>query len=119
MSVQITFAPDQPVIQVHFDGVLSVDDMRQVIVACLPALSGAPHSLLLDMSHCPEVDPHVLELSSLSELLYHPNARWFVYVKPTRLFRSLMQVRHRGNSKSFEQLDDALAFLQRAITPSG
>lgn len=66
------------------------------------------------MTNVTGVDPLLFELSSLSEWIYHPNGRWFVYVRPHRMFSAIMKMRQRGNYKAFDDYDEALAFVETA-----
>lgn len=66
------------------------------------------------MSTVRGLDPRIFELSSLSEWIYHPNGRWFAYIRPLGLFKAVMKSRQRGNFKAFEERDEALTFLHNA-----
>ncbi len=114
MPVQV-YGFDEPwITAIDLSGMVTTDDMRQVILACLPKLKAHPTYFLIDMTDVTGVEPPVFELSSLSEWIYHPNGRWFVYVKPHRLFNAVMKMRQRGNYKSFDAREEAIIFLQKA-----
>lgn len=110
-----TYWIEEPWIRaVDMTGYLTLDDMRHIIADSILYLRQHPTYFLIDMSQSTGVDPHVFELSSLSEWIYHPNGRWFVYVQPNGAFKSIMKMRQRGNFKGFDERDEALDFLQRA-----
>lgn len=112
MSVHV-YGFDEPwITAVDLNGMVTTDDMRQVIRACLSNLTSHPVYFLIDMTEVTGVELGVFELSSLSEWIYHPNGRWFVYVKPHRLFSAVMKMRQRGNYKSFDSREEAVIFLQ-------
>ncbi len=95
-----------------FNEIVTTDDIREVIRVCLPRLKENPVYFLIDMTTVSDVDRRIFELSSLSEWIYHPNGRWFVYVKPHRLFSAIMKMRQRGNYKAFDNHAEALAFVE-------
>ena len=111
MTVQIQWLNEPWAMAIHFADKITSDDIREVIGVCLPRLRENPIYFLLDMAKVTGVDPRLFELSSLSEWIYHPNGRWFVYVQPHRMFSSIMKMRQRGNYKAFEDYDEALAFV--------
>lgn len=115
MTVQIYWQEEPWIKVIDMSGMVTADDMRTVIRACLPYLKMHPIYFLIDMTAVTGVDIRVFELSSLSEWIYHPNGRWFVYVNPHNMFTAVMKMRQRGNFKSFDQRDEALKFLQSAI----
>ena len=112
MTVQIQWLNEPWSMAIHFADKVTPDDIRQLIAICLPRLREHPIYFLLDMTNVTAVDPRLFELSSLSEWIYHPNGRWFVYVRPHRMFSAIMKLRHRGNYKAFEDYDEALAFVE-------
>jgi len=114
MPVHVYWLYEPWVTAIDLTGDVTADDMREVIRACLPNLKSHPVYFLIDMTAVAEVDTKVFELSSLSEWIYHPNGRWFVYVKPHRLFSAVMKMRQRGNYKSFDSREEAVMFLQNA-----
>ncbi len=115
MSVQIYWHDEPWVKSIDLSGHVSADDMREIIRACLPNLKIHPIYFLIDMSAVTGVDVRVFELSSLSEWIYHPNGRWFVYVKPHSMFNAVMKMRQRGNYKSFDKREEAIAFLENFV----
>lgn len=114
MTVQISWLNEPWSMAIYFSDKVTTEDIREIIRLCLPRLRENPIYFLIDMSGVTDVDRHIFELSSLSEWIYHPKGRWFVYVKPHRLFSGIMKMRHRGNYKSFEKYDEALAFVESA-----
>ncbi len=114
MPVQVYWFDEPWITAIDLSGMVTIDDMREVILACLPNLKSHPVYFLIDMSAVTGVETRVFELSSLSEWIYHPNGRWFVYVQPHRLFNAVMKMRQRGNYKSFDKRDEAVTFLQSA-----
>ena len=114
MPVQVYWLDEPWVTAVDLSGMVTTDDMRELIRACLPNLKSHPVYFLIDMTAVTGVDNKIFELSSLSEWIYHPNGRWFVYVKPHRLFSAVMKMRQRGNYKSFDTREEAVMFLQGA-----
>ena len=114
MPVQVYWFDEPWITAIDLSGMVTIDDMREVIRACLPNLKSHPVYFLIDMSAVTGVETRVFELSSLSEWIYHPNGRWFVYIQPHRLFNAVMKMRQRGNYKSFDTRDEAVTFLQSA-----
>ena len=114
MPVQVHWLDEPWITAIDLSGIVTTDDMRQVIQACLPNLKSHPLYFLIDMTAVTAVENAIFELSSLSQWIYHPNGRWFVYVKPHRLFNSVMKMRQRGNYRSFDTREEAEAFLQSA-----
>ncbi len=114
MPVQVYWFDEPWITAIDLSGMVTIDDMREVIRACLPNLKSHPVYFLIDMSAVTGVETRVFELSSLSEWIYHPNGRWFVYIQPHRLFNAVMKMRQRGNYKSFDRRDEAVTFLQSA-----
>ena len=114
MPVQVYWLDEPWITAIDLKGVVSADDMRDIIRTCLPNLKTHAIYFLIDMTDVTDVDPRLFELSTLSEWIYHPNGRWFVYVKPHRLFNAVMKMRQRGNYKSFETREEAVQFLESA-----
>lgn len=114
MPVQVYWYDEPWITAIDLSGIVTTDDMREVIRACLPNLKSHPVYFLIDMSAVTGVETQVFELSSLSEWIYHPNGRWFVYVQPHRLFNAVMKMRQRGNYKSFDTREEATIFLESA-----
>ncbi len=114
MPVQVYWFDEPWITAIDLSGKVTTDDMREVIRACLPNLKSHPVYFLIDMTAVTGVETSVFELSSLSEWIYHPNGRWFVYIQPHRLFNAVMKMRQRGNYKSFDTREEATTFLQSA-----
>jgi hypothetical protein len=112
MPVQVYWLDEPWVTAIDLSGMVTTDDMREVIRTCLSNLKSHPVYFLIDMTAVEGIEPRIFELSSLSEWIYHPNGRWFVYVKPHRMFSAVMKMRQRGNYKSFDTREEAKAFLQ-------
>lgn len=112
MTVKLQWLNEPWALVVHFADKITSDDIREVISFCLPRLRQNPIYFLLDMTEVATVDPRLFELSSLSEWIYHPNGRWFVYVRPHRMFSSIMKLRQRGNYKAFDDYNEALTFVE-------
>ncbi len=112
MPLRISWIEEPTTLAMDFSGEVSVDDMQHAIHTAFETLRQNPMYFLIDMTASTGMDMQVVELSSLSEWIYHPNARWFIYVNPNRLFKNLMKLRHRGNTKNFEDRQQALQFLQ-------
>jgi len=115
MPVQVEWLEQPWILAIDYDGNVTTDDVRNVIAASLKYLKNHPVHFLIDMSQSISVDPEVLELSSLSEWLYHPNGRWFVYVQPGGAFKRLIRLRHRNPIRLFDDRETALDFLQKAV----
>ncbi len=118
MPSQVYWIEEPAIMVVDYSGQVTVEDVRTVVRQCLGALHHNPVYFLVDFSAAVSVALEIVELSSLSQWIYHPNSRWFAYVKPNRLFASLMQVRHHDSFKAFEDRDEALAFLHHAVETS-
>lgn len=114
MTVQLNWLNEPWSMAIAFSDHITVDDIREIIRVCLPRLRENPIYFLIDMTDVTDVDRRILELSSLSEWIYHPKGRWFVYVRPHPLFSGIMKMRHRGNYKAFDHYQDALAFVESA-----
>lgn len=112
MSVQVYWFDEPWITAIDLSGMVTTDDMRQVILAALVNLKSHPVYFLIDMTGVTGVEQKVFELSSLSEWIYHPNGRWFVYIQPHRLFSAVMKMRQRGNYKAFDTREEAVMFLQ-------
>jgi len=112
MPVQVYWFDEPWITAIDLSGMVTTDDMREVIRACLSNLRSHPVYFLIDMTEVTGIEQRVFELSSLSEWIYHPNGRWFVYIKPHRLFSAVMKMRQRGNYKSFDTREEAVMFLQ-------
>ena len=115
MSIQTSWISEGEIFAVHFSGTVSVSDMRDAILACLTALDVAQVSFLLDFSDAGMVQPDALQLSTLGEWLYHPNARWFAYAKAEGILKVFAQMRHRGSAQVFRTAAEAEAFLLKKI----
>lgn len=111
MPAQTYWIEEPTILAVDFSGQITQADMRQAIYWCLESLRENAVYFLVDMTRSDGLDIAVLELSSLSEWIYHPNGRWFVYVNPNRLFKNLIKMRHRGNARIFEDRQQAIYFL--------
>lgn len=106
---------DEPwILAVNFSDYITVDDMRTVIAACVPLMREHPVYFLVDMSTVNGFDRAIFELSSLSEWIYHPNGRWYAYIRPDQVFTAVMKRRQRGNFKAFDDRDEALGFLENS-----
>lgn len=114
MAVSVQWIEEPWILEVNFGDEVTVDDMRAVIRECVPALKEHPIYFLIDMSAASNLDPRIFELSSMSEWIYHPNGRWFAYIRPLSLFKAVMKSRQRGNFKAFEEREVALNFLHNA-----
>ncbi|MEZ4672491.1 MAG: hypothetical protein R3E39_31705 [Anaerolineae bacterium] len=114
MTVTTHWVNEPWIFAVNLSEYVTMDDIRSVIGECVPLLREHPIYFLIDMSSVSGFDSHILEMSSLSEWIFHPNSRWFVYVRPTGLFKSIMKARQRGNFKAIDDRDAALEFLRRA-----
>ena len=113
MPVQVYWLDEPWVTAIDLSGMVTTGDIREVIGACLPNLKSHPVYFLIDMTAVTGVDTKVFELSSLSEWIYHPNGRWFVYIKPHRMFNAVMKMRQRGNYKSFDTREEAERFARK------
>lgn len=111
MPVQTYWIEEPTILAVDFSGEISQGDMRQVIYLSIAALRKNPVCFLVDMTASSGTDMAVLELSSMSEWIYHPNGRWFGYVNPNPLFKNLIKMRHRGNARTFADRQEAISFL--------
>jgi hypothetical protein len=115
MPGQIYWLEEPWIMAVDYSGLVTANDVRSIVAQSLPALGSGPVYFLIDLSQSESVAPQVIELSSLSEWIYHPNARWFAYVQPRGIFKMLINIRHSDNVRFFNQRDDALIFLQQAV----
>lgn len=115
MTAQIEWIEKPWIMAVDYSGAVTVDDVRQTVINCVAQLQDHPTHFLIDMTETVSVDPSTLELSSLSEWIYHPNGRWFVYIRPTGAFKALINLRHRNPIKQFDDRKAALEFLQKAV----
>ena len=115
MPAKTHWLEEPNILNIQYSGQVSVDDMRHIIAVCVIALVKGPVHFLVDFSEVTSFDPHIIELSSLSEWLYHPNARWFAYVRLTGLYKNLLQTRHQNNIKFFKEREEAEAFLREAV----
>jgi tricorn protease-like protein len=107
---------DHPwILSVDFSGQVTPADVKSAAQECLAAVQHQPVYFIIDMAEAQSVAPAVLELPTFSEWIYHPNARWFAYVHPPGLFKSLIQVRQRDTGKLFNDRQSALDFLHRAV----
>jgi tricorn protease-like protein len=112
MPVHTYWIEEPAIMAVDFSGEITVDDMRKAILPCVISLREHPVYFLIDMSASTHMDIKIMELSSLSEWIYHPNGRWFAYVQPNRLFQNLVRLRHHGNYKFFDDRQQAVEFLK-------
>lgn len=114
MSVGVHWIEEPWIIAVNFSDYITVDDAHAAIRECVPALKEYSVYFLIDMRTVNGFDLRIFELSSLSEWIYHPNGRWFPYIRPLDMLKSIMKVRQPGNFKAFDEQDEATAFLQNA-----
>jgi hypothetical protein len=115
MPVQVEWLEQPWILAVDYGGRVTIDDVRSAIAASLVHLKSHPIHFLIDLSQSETIDPEFLELSSLSEWIYHPNGRWFVYVRPNGAFKTLIKLRHRNPIRIFDDRSQALDFLQKAV----
>jgi hypothetical protein len=115
MPAEAYWIEDQHILSISLNGHIDMDDMRGVIAVCVGTLTSSPVHFLVDFSHMTSFDPQIIEMSSFSEWLYHPNARWFAYVQLTGLHKRLIQLRHHNNSKFFLERQAAETFLRQAV----
>ncbi|MBZ0282704.1 MAG: hypothetical protein K8L97_18325 [Anaerolineae bacterium] len=115
MPVQVEWLEQPWILAVDYGGDVTADDVRKAIATSLKHLKEHPVHFLIDMSQSVSVDPDVLELSSLSEWIYHPNGRWFAYVQPGGAFKTFIKLRHRNPVRLFDDRNTALTFLQKAV----
>jgi len=115
MPVDAHWVSEPHVLSVDYSGHISVDEMRRVIAVCIVALTSGPVHFLVDFSQLSSIDPQIIELSSFSEWLYHPNTRWFAYVRLTGLYKNLLQLRHHNNIKFFQERGEAETFLRQIV----
>lgn len=115
MPSHVYWIEDPWILAVDYSGQVTAADVKSVAQDCLLAMKDQPVYFLVDLSQSESVSPKVIELPSFSDWIYHPNARWFAYVQPSGLFKSLIQVRHRDASKIFNTRDEALSFLHKAV----
>lgn len=111
MPLDVSWVHEGDVVALHFVGPLDVYTMRDAVHTSLGLLQHSQISFLLDFTQSEEVDPSVLELSSLSEWIYHANARWFAYVNAQGLMKAFARMRHRGNAQMFHTVAEAEVFL--------
>jgi hypothetical protein len=114
MPAQIDWLDRPRIIRVSYSGHVNVDDARTIIAFCVTALANGPVYFLVDFSEIVSFDSQIIELSSFSEWLYHPNARWFAYVRLTGLYKNLLQMRHQNNMKLYQERAEAEHFLRGA-----
>jgi hypothetical protein len=114
MPAEAYWIEDQRILSISYNGHIGVDDMRGVIAVCVGTLSSTPIHFLVDFTQMTSFDPQIIEMSSFSEWLYHPNARWFAYVRLAGLYKSLIQHRHDNNIKFFQERIEAETFLRQA-----
>ncbi|MBL8163095.1 MAG: hypothetical protein JNJ61_14005 [Anaerolineae bacterium] len=117
MPVDVYWAKESQILAVDYSGDVTVDDVRTVVTQLTEFLRMHPLHFLVDLSQATSFAPEIIELSSLSEWLYHPNGRWFAYVQPSGVFKSLVRYRHRNPVKIFHDRIDALGFLEQAARP--
>jgi hypothetical protein len=117
MSVNVYWAKEPQILSVDYSGDVTADDVRSAVVQLTDLLKKQPLHFLVDLSQATSFAPEIIELSSLSEWLYHPNGRWFAYVQPSGVFKSLVRYRHRNPVKIFHDRIDALGFLEQAARP--
>jgi hypothetical protein len=117
MGSRVYWVVPESVLGLELSGDLTVDDIRPAIWQSIDALHQGPLSFMLDCADLATVEPEVYELSSLSQWIYHPNSRWFVYVAPPSFFMRVMKMRHRGSSQVFENTNEAMHFLNRSAKP--
>ena len=103
------------IMAVDYTGRVTIDDVRYVIQGCVIELAHQPIHFLVDFSLSESFDRQIIELSSLSEWLYHPNARWFAYVRLTGLYKNLLQLRHPNSLRFFQERAEAEAFLRQVV----
>jgi hypothetical protein len=115
MPSHVYWIEDPWILAVDYSGHVSAEDVKSAAQDCLLAMKNQPVYFLIDLTAAEIVSPKVIELPAFSEWIYHPNARWFAYVKASGLFKSLIQVRHRDASKLFTSRDEALNFLHKAV----
>ena len=114
MPAEIQWLEEPSIILIQYSGHVGVTDMRHIIAGAVQALSGGPVYFLKDFTGITSFDPKILELSSLSEWLYHPNARWFAYVGVTGLSKQLISLRHQSDTRFFQTRAEAETFLREA-----
>lgn len=115
MSVDIYWVKEPQILSVDYSGDVTVDDVRVVVTQMTDILKKQPLHFLIDLSRATSFAPEIIEMSSLSEWLYHPNGRWFAYVQPRGIFKALVRYRHRNPVKIFNDRTDALGFLEKAV----
>ena len=116
MPVHTRWISEGHIFAVHFTGTVGVVEMRDAIIACLNALDMAQVSFLLDFSEAGAVMPDALQLSTLGEWIYHPNARWFAYANANGVLKVFAQMHHRGSAQMFRTTAEAEAFLLKKLT---
>ncbi len=114
MPADVHWIEEPHVLSVSYNGSVSVDEMRSVIAVCVSAVINNPVHFLVDFTHMTDFDPRIIELSSFSEWLYHPNARWFAYVRLTGIYKNLLQLRHHNNTRFYQERAEAERFLRKA-----
>ncbi len=115
MPGNIYWAEEPWILAVDYSSSVTADDVKKAAMESITAMQRGPVYFLIDLSESDSVETRAVETALFSEWIYHPNARWFAYVKASGLFRSLVQVRHRDSAKFFDNRDAALAFLERAV----
>ncbi len=114
MPATIEWLEEPHIILIEFSGQVDAAEMRHIIAVAVQALAAGPVYFLKDFTATTSFDPKILELSSLSEWLYHPNARWFAYVGVTGLSKQLISLRHQNDTRFFKTRAEAEQFLRSA-----
>ena len=115
MAADVQWIEEPHVLSISYNGNVSIEEMRNVIGVCVNALTRTPVHFLVDFTQVSNFDPHIIELSSLSEWLYHPNARWFAYVRLTGLYKNMLQMRHHNNTKFYQERTEAELFSRHDL----
>lgn len=111
---------EEPTIMVaEYSGEVTTEDLDHALVACLEYLENYTIYFMVDMTTVEKMPTNVLKMATLSQLVNHERARWFAFVKPNILVKFAMQVMHRNFARTFEEKDEALAFLHERIDDEG
>lgn len=112
-----TYWIDEPwIMGVEYHGVVTNQDVDEVMSICIPAADKHPIAFLVDVSNAQRLDPNVLKSKSIIELVRHHNTRFFALVGVNPIIRIAVQFFMRFSSfKLFDDKDAALQFLKEQI----
>lgn len=114
MPCEVYWIEEPDILAIDCRGPITSREMTQVIGQCLAVVDQQPAHFLIDLSQVAEQPVDFVVMNAFSEWIYHPNARWFVYINASDLLRSLVTVRHRGGCRFFKRRETAVEFLRGA-----